>query len=216
MGNYCKSIEETICYNTSSQPNDERINYEKFYGCQHKIAQFWHNVVVRAKVQGVTAFQLEKLGEDIYNIYSKSSDLSMAEFLRICSKHCPTGLTDDDWEKFVSSICLECFQLSEKDGFLERSLMRIGTLFALSVPRLSSRSTSFVEKIRPPSFLISKPESPSGFSENAVMDVPLEESTPRSSSAESIPTVKIAGCALLRKDSTYLSISDRNGGSSFI
>jgi len=166
-------------------------------------------VVIRAKVRGVTALQLEKLGEDISSKFSCSLDVSMPEFLRICSINCPSGFTDDDWERFVSSICLECFQWSEKDEFLGQILMKIGTLFAMSVPRSSSGLRNLAKLDAAPSSVISIPDSPSGSSVNAVIDLPIEELTQRSWCTASLSSAEFAGVQVLPKDKNYLGISHR-------
>jgi len=207
MGNYCKSYKGTICNNNSSKYHDEQINHINIYDSREKIAQFWHNVVIRAKVQGVTALQLEKLGEDISSKFC-SFDVTMAEFWSICSMNYPAGLTDDEWERFVSSVCLECFRWGGQND-LGKVLMKIGTFFAMSVPRSSSQYRNFTELSAAQSSAISTPTSISGSSVNAVVDLPLEELTSRSRCTASLSSAESAGHEVLPNEKDYLGISHR-------
>jgi len=98
MGNNCKSVDKPSKF---GEPRIERILYKTGDNNQRNIAELLHKVVgskpKRFLVGNCDATK------------SPPPLMPMMEFMKICSRNRPAGISDSSWDRFVSTICLECF-----------------------------------------------------------------------------------------------------------
>jgi len=152
----------------------------------------------------------------MYEKFVHAPHVSVPELTETFAIKCPQGVAQDVWERFVYSICLEYFRLGYKDEFCDQSLVKMCTLLVMSLPSSTSPFKNNAEVGTPPSFKISTPESPSGSSVNAVMDLPLERSYSRWSISASVSSAEVAGAQETHKYRNDHYISDINTASTCV
>jgi len=175
MGNYCRYLGESS--NDSSRRPRKRICWQSRDDTWRNIAQVGHNVTTQVNVEGITTLDLGgKTNEIAHTLH-----VPLPEFISTVSQYRPVGISDADWEKFVSSVTLEFFKFgihNEKEK---------GTL---------------MEKSK---YQISASNSPSLSSIDAVMGMSTTEYTPTLSETESVSSAAFAGRFVLPDISDHAS-----------
>jgi len=116
----------------------------QFSGWVHYyVSKFLEKVLAKAQISGVTAMQLKRMGECLYIRFSQSPDSSMQEFLLICNEH-RTGVSEDEWDRFVDAFVSEFFQVTVKEEHRSQTMMRIATCFANSIHKDDDSNRSSV------------------------------------------------------------------------
>jgi len=116
MGNYCKSYGNlSKCYDEESK----RVWFKSAQKNQNKIA-----ISQNAFRPTATTVQLG----DIHIGTPLSDKVSLPEFIRICSRNRPAGISDSNWETFVLSLSFDCFhnnvqKESDKEAWLEATIL---------------------------------------------------------------------------------------------
>jgi len=127
MGNNCKSVDEPREF---VEPNFERILYKTVEYNQNNIAELLHKVV-GTKAKG---FSTEN-----GDTKKRPPLMSMTEFIRICSRNRPAGISDINWDRFVSSICLECSWIDVQGEVDRRAQVEDETSSSRSQNRLGKK-----------------------------------------------------------------------------
>jgi len=101
MGNACKS--------SGKLENDfkcfvERTSYKTADSIQHNHAEHQQNVV-RSEVNPLPTSYIQGGREECPSPLLRP----MSEFINICTRNRPAGVSDIEWDRFVSTICFECF-----------------------------------------------------------------------------------------------------------
>jgi len=162
MGNYCRYLGESS--NNSSRRPRKRICYQSRDNTWRNIAQVGRNLTTQVDAEGITTSDLEgKINEIAHTLH-----VPLPEFISTVSQYRPVGISDEDWERFVSSVTLEFFSFGHNE-------QEKGTL---------------VEKSK---FAISASNSPSLASIDAVMGMSTKEYTPTLSDTESVSSAAFAG-----------------------
>jgi len=187
MGNYhCKALAQPNY--RSFQPNTERITY---VATDDKIQKYNFGKSVRrqASFKGVAAAQF---GGEIKKV-APTTQMSISEFVRICTQNRPEGVSDDNWRRFLYSICSEYFR-DGLDGDFSTKAKTKSENIAVPVSRSPSRSSI-----------------------DAVIGVSMEETTPRLSPCTSVSIAEFAGrfefpdianCNLSDAESTSIWLQD--------
>jgi len=136
MGNNCKSVDKPRMF---FEPNFERIFY-KTVNNQRNMAERLHKVVgTKAKRFSMSDYEDTKK--------CPPPLMPMTEFIKICSRNRPAGISDMSWDRFVYSLCLECSWIDvqgevDKRGQLEagNSLSSLG--YRLGKHKLISEEVS--------------------------------------------------------------------------
>jgi len=160
MGNYCRYPGETN--KCSSRRHRERICWKTKDNTWRNIAQLERNLTTQVNDEGITTMNL---GGKINEI-GRTLQVSMPEFVSINPENRPVGLSDEDWERFVSSTTFD-FLRWDQDELEKEALMR-NTKFGMSVP--SSLS-----------------------SVDALMGMSMKDCTPTLSGSETVSSVEFAG-----------------------
>jgi len=98
MGNHCNLLEK---HSNVVEAHIDRILYKTVDNNPHNIAELTHEVVdSKAK-----CFSTMDEG-DTKKCHPPL--MPMTQFIKICSRNRPVGISDISWDRFLSSICLEC------------------------------------------------------------------------------------------------------------
>jgi len=173
MGNfYCKVLEQANY--KSSQYNTKRVSYQPMEDNSEK-PNFWKSTVREESVCKSGPAQLWGKIDKVF----PSTRMSIPEFLRICSQNRPAGVSDDNWQRFLYSICSEYFKVGFHGDLSSKIQAKSGNIDA----RL--------------------PCSPSRSSINAVMELSMQEASPRMSHSSSVSIVEFAGRFALPDNAEY-------------
>jgi len=71
--------------------------------------------------------------------------MPMTDFIKICSRNRPAGIPDIVWDRFVSSICIECFWIDGEDEVDKRGQMKAKTSSSRSLHRLAKKDSMLEE-----------------------------------------------------------------------
>jgi len=171
MGNHCRYLGESS--NNGSRRHKEPICWKTRDHDWRNIAQSAHNVTTQVNVAGIL-----NRGENINGI-AHSLHVPVPEFISIVSQNRPVGISDQDWERFVSSITL---------GFCKYSIHN------------EQEKGAFVKNSR---YAMSTPNSPSLSSIDAVVGRSMIECTPTLSETESVSSAEFAGRYILPDSSDH-------------
>jgi len=128
MGNNCKSVDEPSKFR---EPHFGRIIYKAADNNQHNIAGLLQKVVgTKAKHFSTDSGDTKK---------GPPSLMPMTEFIKICSRNRPAGISDISWDRFVSSVCLECFWIDVQGEVDKRAQIEAETSSSGSPYRLGKK-----------------------------------------------------------------------------
>jgi len=181
MGNYCKTFGQPN--HKSSQLHTERLS-DREMDDKFQKSKFRKSVARRVIFKGVSKAQL---GGEMKKV-DITTPILISELVRICSRNRPEGVSDDNWQRFLSFTCSEYFNFGINGEFDSQAKVKSEN-FSVPVPRSSSRS-----------------------SVDAVMDMFIEEGTPSSSLSTSVSIAEFAGRFAL-PDVTECNQSDAESSS---
>jgi len=171
MGNYCKSLGDE---NVDFLNLRERIRYKTTDTKWRNLLQLWHN----AGTPSTTVDNLKTaVGKE--KIISDTSLMTIQEFVTMCAKNRPPGVSNEDWDWFTSSSCREFFKLEVEDEFDKKPLTKAESFTLLGT--CSQSQTSF----------------------DALKGASLEECVKSSSETRSVSSVEFAERIVLPDESGY-------------
>jgi len=176
MGNYCKSIGDG---NVDFCNPTERIRYKTTDTYWRNIFQLWHNAGTPSKT--FNNLKTPVFGKE--NIIADTSLVTIEEFVSMCDRNRPSGVSNGDKEWFPSSTYREFLMQKVEDEFVKKPLTKAGSF---SLEEISSQSQTSVD---------------------AVKGVSLEECAKSSSETQSVSTVEFAERIILPGESAYDSPS---------
>jgi hypothetical protein len=115
------------------------------------------------------------------NEIARTLHMPLPEFINIVSKNRPLGISDEDWERYVSSVTMEFFKFGNHDEQEKEMLMK-NLKFAMSAPN-----------------------SPSLSSIDAVLGMSSKECTPSLSEIGTVSSAQFAGRFVLPDSSDHES-----------
>lgn len=172
MGNYCKSIGDG---NVDFCNPRERIRYKTSGTKWRNIFQLWHDA-------GTPSTAFDNLKTAIFGkekIIADTSLVTIQEFVTMCARNRPPGVSNEDWEWFTTSSCREFFKLKVDDELVEKPITKAGSF---SVVGSCSQSQTSID---------------------AVWGVSLEELAQSSSETLSVSSVEFAERIILPDESAY-------------
>jgi len=173
MGNYyCKTLQQANY--KSSQHNAERVSYQPMAKNFEK-TNFWKS---KGRCANIYDSYMTQLGDEMEKV-ALTTQMSISEFLRICSQNRPVGVSDDNWQQFLNSTCSDYFKVGFNGDLSGR------------------RQTKSLNTI------VSVPNSPSRSSIDAVMGLSMPEDTPRLSHSSSVSIFEFAGRFALPDNAEY-------------
>jgi len=194
MGNNCKSPGKPSNF---VELHFERILYKPVDNNQHNIAELPHKVVgTKAKRFSTSEYGTKKCPHQL---------MPITEFIKICSRNRPAGISDISWDRFVSSVYLECCQIDvqgevDKRGQVEaeNSLSCLGYRLGKhklmveggsgrSTPNFSDSSVEFIGK-----FLFPIDDSDKWDVDTVNSDVDTDKSDVVSNSLSSLSVVSLS------------------------
>jgi len=120
------------------------------------------------KLTNLKGVSVAQWGEELDKV-APTKEISISEFLKICQLHRPQVVSDDEWQRFLNSICAEYFLLGLNHE-VDRKAVTKSSSFTVPTPSLSSRS-----------------------SVNAIMDLSMAEVSPRLSLSPSVSIIEYVG-----------------------
>jgi len=136
MGNNCKSFEKM---SHSYESHFERTHYKSGNHYKPNLSELCIELprdVTCAEAQRFSTSELDSTGT-----YCPPFDMRTAELVRICLRNRPAGVSDVDWERFLSSVCFEYSQNDAKCGFDTSAGIKTA-IWATPSPRSPSRSNA--------------------------------------------------------------------------
>jgi len=171
MGNQCKAIRDGSV--DISNPG-ERICYKSLDTKWRKIFQRWHNGAIPTTVNNVTAPLCWK-----EEIVDDTSHVRIQDYVSMCTRNRPPGVSNEDWEWYISSSCQEIFKLQVQDDFYKTPLVKSDSFSSLGTYSHSQTSV------------------------HAVLGLSWEESEQSSVETLSVSSVEFAGRFVLPNASAF-------------
>jgi len=163
MGNYyCKTPEQQNW--KRSKLDSDRVGWKE-KNDEFRKYNFQNSVEKLTNLKGVSVPQW---GEELDKV-APTKEISISEFLKICQLNRPEVVSDDEWKRFLNSICAEYFKLG-LNHLVDSKAVTKSSIFAVPTPSFNSRSSI-----------------------NAVMGLSMAEVSPRLSLSPSVSIVEYAG-----------------------
>jgi len=121
------------------EPFVERVSYKTADSYKHNNTEHLHNVLSEEKPLS-TSTSYNMVGTEKW-----PSQLLMPipEFIKICTRNRPAGISDNEWDRFVSTICFECFWIDFR-GEVDKKVRVNTPMLGFSTSDLVSNSSEQV------------------------------------------------------------------------
>jgi len=142
MGNSCKSLGKL---KHDFEPFVDRISHKTAESTKHNNTEDLHNGVRSEENPLSKSYNMIGTGECPSHLLMP---MPMPEFIKICTRNRPAGISDNEWDMFVSTISFECFWINvqgevDKKVWVNTPMLGSSTsdLVSNSIEQVSGRST---------------------------------------------------------------------------